>query len=306
MEENNNEVNQQPNNEQNPMSGSSQNSAHTSFEKKPETSSVTEEKVQEDNLKIEISPARLWQVVSGVLGILLVISIFTGGFGRGNDDITGNVVAEGGDDDTGDDEPAPGNDVIVPTAPTVDDDSVKGDDDAPVTIIEFSDFECPFCGAYYGSNDELIANFKSRDPTWEPAYPKIMEEYVETGKVKYVMRDFPLSFHANAQKAAEAAECAGEQDKYWEMHDILFENQEDLSVESLKEYAEEIDGIDTEEFEACLDDGDMTNEVKQDFSDGQAAGVGGTPSFFVNGKQVVGAVGWLDFKEEIDAALDAA
>ncbi|MBR9703730.1 thioredoxin domain-containing protein, partial [Candidatus Woesearchaeota archaeon] len=110
--------------------------------------------------------------------------------------------------------------VIAPTAPTqptappeapkpvavsIDDDEVKGDPDAPVTIIEFSDYECPFCARHY-----------------EQTYQEIMKNYVDTGKVKLVFRDFPLSFHQNAQKAGEAAECAGEQGQYWDMHDKLF------------------------------------------------------------------------------------
>lgn len=191
------------------------------------------------------------------------------------------------------------------TEVSVDDDAIKGDEDAPVTIIEFSDFECPYCGAFYGSHEGLISQFKQRDPSWEPAYPKIIEEYVETGKVRYVMRDLPLNFHRYAQKASEAAECAGEQDKFWEMHDILFENQEALEVNNLKAYAEEI-GLDTDEFNTCLDSGRMASEVRSDMMAGQRAGVRGTPTFFVNGITLRGAQSFQAFKEVIDRELAAA
>lgn len=98
------------------------------------------------------------------------------------------------------------------TPPTVDDDAVKGDANAPVTIIEFTDYQCPFCSRHF-----------------EQTFGQIESEYIDTGKVKYVVRDFPLGFHPNAQKAAEAAECAGDQGRYWEMHDQLFSNQGEWS-----------------------------------------------------------------------------
>jgi protein-disulfide isomerase/plastocyanin len=168
---------------------------------------------------------------------------------------------------------------------SMDDDTVKGDANAPVTIIEFSDFECPFCGKYVSET-----------------YPQIVKDYIETGKVKYVFRDFPLDFHPSAQKAAEAAECAGEQGKYWEMHDVLFENQDALEVETLKMYAVSL-GLDTAEFNSCLDSGAMAEEVKKDLADGQAYGVSGTPGFFINGKLISGAQPFEAFKQEIEAAL---
>ncbi len=168
----------------------------------------------------------------------------------------------------------------------LDDDAVEGDADAPVTIVEFSEFECPFCAKYY-----------------RETLSKIREEYVETGKVKIIFRDFPLSFHQNAQKAAEAAECAGEQDKYYEMHDKLFEDGVKGGVDSFKEYAKEL-GLDTEAFNECLDSDAMAEEVKKDMKDGAAVGVTGTPAFFVNGVMVSGAQPFANFKAVIDAALE--
>ena len=173
-------------------------------------------------------------------------------------------------------------------AVSLDDDAVKGAEDAPVTIIEFSDFECPFCGRYI-----------------KETYPQIVKDYVNTGKVKYVFRDFPLEFHTEAQKAAEAAECAGQQDKYWEMHDQLFANQDKLDLESLKGYAKKL-GLDTEKFNTCLTSGVMAPEVKKDLAAGQEYGVSGTPAFFINGKLLSGALPYATFKQEIDAALAQA
>lgn len=170
---------------------------------------------------------------------------------------------------------------------SIDDDAVKGSSDAPVTIIEFSDYECPFCARHYSQT-----------------LPSLINDYVETGKVKLVFRDFPLSFHQNAQKAAEAAECAGEQGKYWEMHDKLFDNQAALGVDNLKKYAEDI-GLDTEEFNECLDSGEMASEVQKDFNDGQTYGVTGTPGFFINGIKVVGAQPYSVFQQVIEQELNS-
>jgi protein-disulfide isomerase len=167
----------------------------------------------------------------------------------------------------------------------IDDDSIKGDPDAPVTVIEFSDYECPFCQRFY-----------------QTTYSLIEENYIDTGKVNFVYRDFPLNFHKNAQKAAEAAECAGEQGQYYEMHDKLFEEGVEGGVNSFKQYASDI-GLDRGEFDVCLDTGSMRNEVQQDLADGQALGVSGTPSFIINGKMVVGAQPYDVIAREIENAL---
>jgi len=164
---------------------------------------------------------------------------------------------------------------------------VKGDKNAPVTIVEFSDFECPFCGRYFTNT-----------------YSSIVENYIDTGKVKYVFKHFPLNFHASAQKASEAAECAGDQEKFWEYHDVLFANQQALSVSNLKQYASDL-SLDTDDFNSCLDSGKYAAKVKQDLADGQAAGVSGTPSFFVNGQKLVGAQPYSAFEQAIEAALSA-
>jgi protein-disulfide isomerase len=171
---------------------------------------------------------------------------------------------------------------------SVDDDSIKGDPNAPVTIIEFSEFQCPFCKKYV-----------------DEAYLKIIEEYVDAGKVRYVFRDFPLGFHDQAKPAAMASECAHEQGKYWEYHDLLFENQVDLSIENYKKWAVDL-GLDTGQFNDCLDTEKYAEEVDNDLADGQSYGVSGTPAFFINGKMISGAQPYAVFEQAIEEALEGA
>jgi protein-disulfide isomerase len=131
---------------------------------------------------------------------------------------------------------------------------------------------------------------------------------VNTGQVRYVFRNFPLdSIHPQAQKAAEAAECAGEQGKYWEMHDLLFEGQSRWSgsadaVDTFKEMASEL-GLDQGEFDSCLDGGDYASKVSADRDEAVAAGITSTPSFSINGKPLAGAQPFAAFQQEIEYAL---
>jgi protein-disulfide isomerase len=225
-----------------------------------------------EEIKIKKSSMKNSAII--ILLVLLIISLFTGGFGISSN---ANVVKI--------DEPT-NNPPSINMEQLIDDDSIKGDKDAPVTIVEFSDYECPFCERFYSQTYNLIES-----------------EYIDTGKVKLIFRDFPLSFHANAQKAAEAAECAGEQGKYYEMHDKLFEEGVSNGIDSFKQYAKEI-GLNEDEFNTCLDTGAMASEVKEDMSDGQKAGVQGTPAFFINGELVSGAQPFSVFQEKIEAALN--
>ncbi|HLD85082.1 MAG TPA: DsbA family protein [archaeon] len=229
-----------------------------------------------------------------LLAALVIVAIafsFTGGYVVGNSSVngiptTGNVVAQ----------PTP----AAPQQPTqpdaiqvsADDDPVEGQANAKVTIIEFSDFQCPFCERFYTQTLQSIR-----------------KDYVDTGKVKVVFRDFPLGFHPNAQKAAEASECADEQGKFWQMHDKLFETQSawsnlDATAAAAKfsEYAVAA-GASKAQFESCLSSGKYASEVQKDISDGSSYGVSGTPSFFVNGVKLVGAQPYSAFKTAIDAAL---
>lgn len=168
---------------------------------------------------------------------------------------------------------------------SADDDPVQGYKDAPITIIEFSDFQCPYCAKFYTQT-----------------LPQIKENYIDTGKVKFVYRDFPLSFHPYAKKAAEAAECAHEQGKFWEFHDKIYENQNTLNNESLKQYAIDL-GLNKDQFNTCLDTGKMSQEVMKDLQDGSSYGVTGTPAFFINGTKLVGAQPYEAFQRIIEQEL---
>lgn len=175
---------------------------------------------------------------------------------------------------------------------SVDDDAFMGNEKAKVTIVEFSDFQCPFCRSF-----------------WSGAFQQIKKEYIDTGKVKFVFRDYPLSFHSASQASAEAAECADDQGKYWEMHDKIFGEQAKqgtgtitYGVAELKKWASQI-GLDSAKFNQCLDSGKYKSEVEKDLADGSAYGVSGTPAFYINGKLITGAQPFSEFKSVIDSEL---
>jgi len=185
---------------------------------------------------------------------------------------------------------------------SADDDPFLGPEDAKVVVIEFSDFQCPYCAAAVGTQKTLVQRFKSIDSSWEPAVLKL-KEWAREGKIKFVYRDFPLSqIHQYSQKAAEAAECAHQQGKFWEYHDTLFAHQDKLDVDNLKKYAKEL-GLNVSEFNKCLDSNEMRDEVMNDLKDGINYGVNGTPTFFVNGKIVEGAQSFSVFEEFINQEL---
>lgn len=172
-----------------------------------------------------------------------------------------------------------------------DDDPVKGNTDAPITLVEFSDFQCPYCARF-----------------WKDVLPQIEENYVKTGKVKLVYRDFPLPFHQQAQPASVASQCAHEQGKFWEMHDVIFDKQTEWSgkedaVALFSSYGKKM-GLDTKQFDECMKSKKYNAEVMKDVVDGSAVGIGGTPGFFVNGKVISGALPYENFfKPILDAEL---
>lgn len=170
-----------------------------------------------------------------------------------------------------------------------------GNADAPVTLVEFSDYQCPFCGKFY--RDSL---------------PKIVEDYIDTGKVRYYFRHYPLRFHRQAHLAAQATECAGEDGKFWEMHNKLFDNQRNISKESITKFALEL-GLKEEPFSACLEEERYKSKVDKDLNDGMKVGIRGTPGFFigrtgdgdeVEGKVHSGAQPFSFFKKEIEELLE--
>ncbi len=233
-----------------------------------------------------IKKSSLWKISTFVFGILLIISIFTGGFGYGKSEITGNVVVPTTNEPQ-DQFPT----ISVNMKDLVDEDKIKGDVNAPITIVEFSDYECPFCGRFFAQT-----------------LPSVVQDYINSGKARLVYRDFPLPFHPNAQKAAESAECAGKQNKYYEMHDKIFTNQQTLSLENYKKWAGEI-GLNTDEFNTCLDSGETASEIQKDLQDGTAAGIQGTPGFIIgktNGNSariISGAYPFSAFQEVIESQL---
>ena len=159
---------------------------------------------------------------------------------------------------------------------------VKGPASAKVTVVEFSDFQCPFCGRV------------------NPTLKEIEDQY--KGKIKIAFRNLPLPFHDKAHLAAEAALAANEQGKFWAMHDKLFANQQALDRPSLEKYAQEI-GLNMNRFTAALDSGKFKDKVDSDAKEGAAVGATGTPTFFINGTRLVGAQPADKFKELIDAEL---
>ncbi len=160
----------------------------------------------------------------------------------------------------------------------------RGPENAPITIVMFSDFECPFCAA-------------SR-----PTIERLFEKY--PGMIRLVYRHFPLPGHVQALPAAEAAECARDQGRFWEMHDALFDNQHDLNETSYLAFAAAI-GLDLEQFEACLTDHQHEGRILEDVAQGESYGISGTPVFFVNGRPIPGAADLIRFERVINEILQS-
>ena len=175
----------------------------------------------------------------------------------------------------------------------VDDDPALGSPDARVLMIEFGDYQCPSCRMF-----------------WKDVEPRLKKDYIDTGKLKLVFRDFPLTqIHPEAMLAAMAVDCAGEQNKYWEYHDKVFREQynkgDDIirfKAVDLKKWAKDTK-LDPAKFDQCLDSEKYKNEVLKDRMDGEAAGVQGTPTFFINGRVMGGAQQYPEYKKLIDDLL---
>jgi protein-disulfide isomerase len=186
----------------------------------------------------------------------------------------------------------------IPIKISTDDDPIIGNPNAPITIVEFSDFQCPFCARFHIET-----------------LPLIMDEYINKGQVKLVFRDFPItSIHPNALPASVAAECASEQGKFKEMHDKLFENQKEWSNQNIdkviitfNQYASGM-ALDEIKFDSCLKNGKYIEEIQKDLDDGRIYGVSGTPGFFVGNDQIgfielQGAQPFENFKKVIESQL---
>jgi len=232
--------------------------------------------------QITIKKETLWKITTFIFAALWLYGMYGGGMG------VAPSVAPSGNNPT----------AVAPTVAnpptsnikvTVDDtDPVLGDANAEIQIIEFSDFECPFCQR---AADGAVAEFKQ-------------SSYFKNGDVNLVFKHFPLnSIHPNAQKAAEASACAQDQGKFWEMHDIIFVNQRTLDVASLKTYAGQI-GLNQAEFDSCLDGGKKTAKVNSDLQQASEAGGRGTPYFVLRNSDgettvVSGAQPWVNFEAAI-------
>ena len=244
-------------------------------------------KIEEKKDTITIKKDDLWKYSTFVLiGIVVLMVIFFVLPGKGT---TQNVIANNPSPTTG--QP------LAAVEVSEDDDAVLGDEDAPVTIIEFSDYQCPFCRKF-----------------WQETLPSIERDYIANGKVKLVFRDFPLGFHDGAIPYANAANCAREKagdEGYFKMHDKIFEEQNILEGGSVKSTVQYV-GVDTLKkwakdigynIDSCIDSNKYADEIQKDLSEGSASGVQGTPGFFINGKPISGAQPYSVFKQLIDSEL---
>ena len=165
----------------------------------------------------------------------------------------------------------------------------RGSENAPVTIVEFTDYQCPFCERHFTGTQ-----------------PQIEQDYIDTGKVRYLIRDMPLPIHPNAPAAAYAARCAADQGKYWEMHDLLFQKQTEWSSGNTDElfsgYAGDV-GLSVNSFTTCLADGRHKKAVDADMALAQKVGVGGTPAFVINKELIIGAQPFTVFQQAIEKEL---
>ncbi|MDP6642097.1 MAG: DsbA family protein [Candidatus Nanoarchaeia archaeon] len=221
------------------------------------------QKIESQNKQDRKSNLLKYSAISIIIVVVVVFGYrsFSGGSDSGSNPITGSTTL----------------DIEV-------NEKVKGDPNAPVTIVEYSDFECPFCGRFV-----------------QQTFPSIEQQYISTGKVKFIYKHFPLrNIHFSAQTAAEAAECANEQEKFWEYHDLLFQNSPRFRENNLIDYATQV-GLNIDQFQECLKSGKYKGVIEKDLRDGSAAGIRGTPGFIVNGQLISGAQPFSVFQQLIDS-----
>ena len=259
-----------------------------------------------DEEKITVKKSTYNNMLKGLIAAV-AIAAFVGGYSLGTfDNSDSGISGEELKDILAEIRPAAPQPVQQPGQPSapqiikvsLDDDPFKGNADAPVTIVEFSDFQCPFCLRFY-----------------EQTLPSIIENYVDTGKVKFVYRDLPLdSLHPNARPVHIASECADEQGKFWGYHDMLFDNQSEWArlpaadlQSTLTKYASDL-GLESASFEACLESDAIADEVNKDTLDAARYGATGTPAFFIGNEKdgfikLSGAQPYPAFQAVIDAQL---
>lgn len=232
-----------------------------------------------------------WQAVSIFVGVLLLASLATnvyvvsklGSQGTGSPSGGTAIVPDNGN---GAAAPMPTGPVNIQLAPNT---PFLGNADAKVTVVEYADYQCPFCERFFSQ-----------------VMPSIKSDYIDTGKIKFVYQDFAF-LGPDSVTAAEASHCADEQGKFWVYHDYLFSHQGQegsgwATADHLKQFAADA-GLDTAKFNTCLDSGKYSQQVQDETDAGRTNGVSGTPSVFVNGKIIVGAQPYSVFQQAIDAAL---
>jgi len=170
---------------------------------------------------------------------------------------------------------------------------VLGRDDAPVTIVEFSDYQCPFCRRYHGTT-----------------FADLKKNYIDTGKVRYIIRDLPLDIHANAANAALAARCSGEQNQFWTMRELMLATSADLGSDSILKYGSQLN-LDMPRFHACMEGKKYSAEVQKDAAAAGALGINATPSFVIgktskeqiDGLRILGALPYASFETTIQTQM---
>lgn len=280
---------------------------------------MSEEKTRENEItssSISIKRSTYNNLIKGIV-VAIAVAAFVSGYSLGtlNDDssssftseelekIISGIKVDSASQPSQQPTPQPSQQPSQPSAPQItmvslDDDPVKGNSDAPVTIVEFSDFQCPFCSRFY-----------------QQTLSSLQESYIDTGKVKFVYRDLPLDrLHPNARAAHIAAECADEQGKFWDYHDVLFDKQTEWQslpatefTSTLIQYAMDLE-LKTASFESCLNSQEIADEVNKDATQARGYGVSATPTFFIGNEKdgytmLRGAQGFASFQSVIDKQL---
>lgn len=260
--------------------------------------------VKNNSEDVVIKKSTFNKLLVGVISAV-VVSAFLGGYVLGAETVEPEkILIRGAEDVVGPIQTQQSTQSSLSTNPpslisiSLDDDPVKGNLNAPITIVEFSDFQCPFCAKFHSTT-----------------LPQLEANYIDSGKVKFVYRDFPIqSIHPNAVPAALASECADEQGMFWEYHDLVFKNQKkwqglsgSIVIETFEQYALGL-GLNTSDFNTCFESGKYADEVKKDFQEGISYGITGTPGFFIGNDElgyvkIIGAQPYPVFEELIESQI---
>jgi len=260
--------------------------------------------ISENEAKITIKKSTYNNMLKGIVAAI-AIAAFIGGYSLGTFDDSG-LTSEELKEILAEIKPAIPQPAQAPSQPgapqifrvSLDDDPVKGNPDAPVTVVEYSDFQCPFCSRFFTQT-----------------LPQLEKNYIDTGKIKFVYKDLPLdNLHPNARPAHIASECADEQGKFWEYHDVLFEKQSEWQSlpssdlqSTLSQYAADLE-LQSTSFESCMQSQDIADEVNKDSLEAASFGATGTPTFFIGNEKdgfikLVGAQPYAAFQAQIDKLL---